>query len=111
MSWFIYSYCTLCIRAPPLIFDVGSVTICGPWTNWFDELGSIGCEESGAISAAVKKNNRWSIIRGGKLVTDWFADLRAWTISQDGTYLAAAVADKRVNQELSWKVIVLPLTP
>jgi hypothetical protein len=81
------------------------------WTNWFDELGSIGCEESGAISAAVKKNNRWSIIRGGKLVTDWFADLRAWTISQDGTYLAAAVADKRVNQELSWKVIVLPLTP
>jgi hypothetical protein len=81
------------------------------WANWFDELGATGCEKSGAISIAAKKNDKWAIVRGGQVITDWFSDLRGWAINQDGTYLAAAVAEKQPDQTLSWKVIVLPLTP
>jgi hypothetical protein len=81
------------------------------WTNWFDELGPLGCEKSGVITAAVKKNDKWGIVRGGKVVTDWFADIRGWAIDRDSTFLAAAVAEKRSDQTLSWQVIVLPLAP
>lgn len=79
------------------------------WNNVFDELGAIGCEASGTVSVAVKKNGLWSIARNEKVLTRWFADLRGWAIDQEGTHLAAAVADKYKDGTVTWRVIVLPL--
>jgi hypothetical protein len=80
------------------------------WPNSFDELGPIGCEQTGAISVAVRKGDKWAIVRNGKIITGWFAALRGWAINPESTYLAAAVADEQSDRTLLWKVMVLPLT-
>jgi hypothetical protein len=61
------------------------------------------------VSAVVKKNDKWAVIRDGGIVTDWFSDVRGWVINPEGNQLAAAVAEKGTNQLPVWKVIVLPL--
>jgi hypothetical protein len=57
------------------------------WDNVFDELGSIGCEASGIVSVAVKRNGLWGIARNGKVLTQWFAEVRCWAIDQEGRAL------------------------
>jgi hypothetical protein len=79
------------------------------WSNSFDEVGPIGCESSGVVSAAVKSNGKWAIARSGKVLGQWFAEVRGWAINQEGTLIAAAVADKQKDGKLSWRVIVMPL--
>jgi hypothetical protein len=79
------------------------------WGNWFDEIGAIGCEQSGIVSAAVQKNGMWSVARDGHVLNQWFPDLRGWAISPDGSLIAVAAAEKSNLGITRWKVAIFPI--
>jgi hypothetical protein len=70
----------------------------------------MGCEESGAVSAAVRKGEKWAVARNGRVITDWVVGLRGWAINPEGNMIAASVAERKTDGALNWQVIVSPIS-